>query len=402
MTVFILMVLAAWVFVLLAVRSSRSSSARDSIDEAIAIHKERLQSLDAQHKAGELDEEDYQQFREETERALLEDTRKRGEDRQYRPMPWSAAIVTLVLISGASFWLYQDWGASDAVQVRRSFIELASAEQPTEALLKETLNGYRELLEDHPDDLEGWFRLANMQLELGQYADAQPSLERVLTLLRDGQRNAEDEAMVLAYLGQSLWAQQQNEAALERFEQALEFNAQNTLALGFAGRLSFELGNYRNSIDYWTKLKRLAGAQADTRVIDEFISRSQAALAEQGIDYEVASGPEVSLQVVLPSAWEGLPESAALFVYARPPGGRMPLAVKRLPVTAQENTVVLTDADAMGGMGGLSGQGEVELTARVSFQGTAERTPGDWVAEPVRVNLEENGNPSVTLEVEQP
>ena len=402
MTVFILMVLAAWFFVFLAIRTSHVASGRDSIDEAIAIHKERLESLESQYHNGELEPEDYRQFREETERALLEDTRKQGEARQYKPMPWSIAIVTLAVVSGASFWLYQSWGASDAVEVRRSFIELASAEQPTEAQLKETLTGYKDLLEDHPDDLEGWFRLANMQMELGQYADAQPSLERVLTLLRTSQRSAEDEATVLAYLGQSLWAQQQNQAALDRFKEALEFNAQHTLALGFAGRLSYELGNYRDSIDYWSRLKRLAGDQADTRVIDEFINRSQAALAEQGIDYKAATGPEVSVQVSLPTAWEGLPDTAALFVYARPPGGRMPLAVKRLPVTAQQNTIVLTDADAMGGMGGLTGQGEVELTARVSFQGTAERSPGDWVAEPVVVDLAENDSPSVSLQVEQP
>ncbi|GGX75679.1 c-type cytochrome biogenesis protein CcmI [Saccharospirillum salsuginis] len=402
MTVFILMVLAAWFFVFLAIRTSHVASGRDSIDEAIAIHKERLASLETQHRNGELDPEDYRQFRDETERALLEDTRKQGEAKQYKPMPWSIAIVILVMVGGASFWLYQSWGASDAVEVRRSFIELASAEQPTEAQLKETLTGYKKLLEDHPEDLEGWFRLANMQMELGQYVDAQPSLERVLTLLRTGQRSAEDEATVLAYLGQSLWAQQQNQAALDRFEEALEFNAQHTLALGFAGRLSYELGNYRDSIDYWSRLKRLAGEQADTRVIDEFINRSQAALAEQGIDYEAATGPEVSVQVSLPTAWEGLPDTAALFVYARPPGGRMPLAVKRLPVNAQQNTIVLTDADAMGGMGGLTGQAEVELTARVSFQGTAERSPGDWVAEPVVVDLAENDSPSVSLQVEQP
>jgi len=402
MTVFILMVLAAWFFVFLAIRTSHVTSGRDSIQEAIAIHKDRLDALETQHQNGELEPEDYRQFRDETERALLEDTRKQGEARQYKPMPWSVAVVTLALVGGASFWLYQSWGASDAVDVRRNFIELASMEQPTEAQLKDTLTGYKELLEDHPDDLEGWFRLANMQMELGQYADAQPSLERVLTLLRTGQRSAEDEATILAYLGQSLWAQQQNQAALDRFEEALEFNAQHTLALGFAGRLSYELGNYRDSIDYWSRLKRLAGEQADTRVIDEFINRSQAALAEQGIDYEAATGPKVSVQVSLPTAWEGLPDSAALFVYARPPGGRMPLAVKRLPVTAQQNTIVLTDADAMGGMGGLTGQADVEITARVSFQGTAERSPGDWVAEPVVVDLAENETPKVSLQVEQP
>ncbi len=402
MTVFILMVLAAWVFILLAVRTGHASSSRDSVAQAIDIHKARLASLEEQHQNGDLDSEDYRQFREETERALLEDTRKQNEPRQYKPMPWTVAILALVILAGASYGLYETWGASDAVQVRRNFVELATSSEPSEAQLKETLAGYRTLLENHPDDIEGWFRLANMQIELGQYADAQPSLERVLTLLRTGQRSAEDEATVLAYLGQSLWAQDQPEQALAHFKEALEFNAQHTLALGFAGRLSYELGNYKDSVDYWTRLKRLAGASSDTRLIDEFINRSQAALAEQGIDYSATTGPEIQIQVSLPAAWEGLPEGAALFVYARPPGGRMPLAVKRLPVSARQHTVILSDADAMGGMGGLTGQGEVELTARVSFQGRAERAPGDWVAEPKVVDLAENNTPTITLDVLQP
>ncbi len=208
--------------------------------------------------------------------------------------------------------------------------------------------------------------------------------------------------MILAYLGQTLWAQQQAEPALARFREALEYNAQNTLALGFAGRLTFELEDYRDSIDYWTRLKRLAGESADTRLIEEFISRSQAALTAQGIDYEADLGPSIEISVTLPAAWEGLPESAVLFVFARPVDSRMPLAVKRLPVSARELTVVLTDADAMGGMGGLSGQEEVAVSARVSFEGVAEPAAGDWVANPVTLDLASQSTVSINLNVQQP
>lgn len=402
MMVFILMTLAAWVFVLLAVRTGRSSRARDSVSESIAIHRERLAGLNEDYREGRLDLADYRQFKAETERALLEDSRKEASGQDSRTLPWPLALVALVVVGAASWLLYSHWGASDAVEVRRGFIELATGDNPTQQQLDATLDGYQAMLERRPDDLEGWFRLASLQMDLGRYADARPNLERVLRLLRDGNRNAEDEATILAYLGQALWALEQPQAALARFQEALQFDAQNTLALGFAGRLTFESGDYRASIDYWHRLKNLAAADADTRLIDEFISRSQAALAEQGIDYQPEQRPQLRVTVELPAAWEGLPDSAALFVYARRPGERMPLVVKRVPVSARQHQLTLSDADAMGPNGGLTDAAEVEVTARVSFNGTADAAPGDWTAQPQRVNLAEDAQQQLTLSVRQP
>jgi len=400
--VFSSLLLMALLFIgAMAVRRSDSVE-RDSVTESIDIHKARLQALHEQHEGGELEDIDYQQFKSETEHALLEDTRKQRDIHPGRGMPMAMVIGSGVAMILAAWGLYGFWGAADAVEVRKDFIDLATTQNPSEAQLLKTLDGYEALLQDQPEDMEGWFRLANMQMELGQYNRAQPTFERVLTLLRSGARNVEDESMILAYLGQTYWAQEQAGPALERFREALEYNAQNTLALGFAGRLTFELEEYRASIDYWTRLKRLAGEAADTRLIDEFISRSQTALSEQGIDYQANVGPSIDVSVNLPSAWEGLPETAVLFVFARPEGGRMPLVVKRIPVSSGAQRLVLTDADAMGGMGGLSGQSRVEVSARVSFQGVADPAAGDWVAEPVTLDLTDSSAISVELQVKQP
>jgi hypothetical protein len=80
----------------------------------------------------------------------------------------------------------------------------------------------------------------------------------------------------------------------------------------------------------------------------------------------------------------------------------MPLVVKRIPVSSGAQRLVLTDADAMGGMGGLSGQSRVEVSARVSFQGVADPAAGDWVAEPVTLDLTDSSAISVELQVKQP
>ncbi|MHA7878499.1 MAG: c-type cytochrome biogenesis protein CcmI [Saccharospirillum sp.] len=405
--VFLIMLLAALAFLVLAVLAGQSREARDSIEEAIEIHKDRLDKLEASHREGGLSDFDYRQFKSETERALLEDTARQYRQSKQGRLPWAVVAGSAVVISSSAVFLYGQWGHADGVQVRSDFESLAQviqtgSNEEIDEHVERTLSGYQALLENNRDDLEGWFRLANMQMELGYYEQAQPSFEHVLTLLRSGSRNAEDEAAVLAYLGQTLWAQGEADEALTRFEQALQFNAQNTMALGFAGRLTFDNADYEASVRYWTRLKQLANPQADTRLIDDFIQRSQAALEAQGVEFDLDSLAIIRAQVRLPIAWEGLPEEAVLFVYARAPGERMPIVVKRLPVLEREVLVPLTDADAMGPTGQLSDYDEVEVLARVSFSGDAEASAGDWVSPAVMVDMTDSTDHSVELSVAQP
>lgn len=404
---FIVMLLAAVAFLALAVWAGHSHEARDSIAEAIEIHKARLASLARAHQDGELDQLEYEQFKRETERALLEDTAQETRQATQGRLPWAVVAGSALLIGASSYYLYGQWGHAEGVKVRADFESLADViqggtEEEVERHVERTLSGYQTMLENNKDDMEGWFRLASMQMELGQYDVAQSSYEHVLNLLRSGSRNAEDESAILSYLGQTLWAQGEDAAALSRFEQALQFHAQNTLALGFAGRLTYESGDYEASVRYWTRLKQLANPEADTRLIDEFILRAQLELEAQGIDFDLDSLAIIRAQVNLPIAWEGLPEEAVLFVYARAPGERMPIVVKRLPVLERNVLVPLTDADAMGPTGQLSDYYEVEVQARVSFTGDAEPSAGDWVSPAISVNMAEENDHSVELMVSQP
>lgn len=407
MWVFILMLLAAAAFLALAVWSGHSRDARDSIEEAIEIHKARLESLAKAHREGEMDDFEYQQFKSETERALLEDTAHKSRQLTQGRLPWAVVGGSAIVITVGAFYLYGQWGHAEGVQVRSDFESLSAviqhgSEEEIERHVERTLNGYQAMLENNLDDMEGWYRLASMQMELGEYDKAQRSFEHVLTLLRSGSRNAEDESAILSSLGQTLWAQGQDTAALARFEQALQFHAQNTMALGFAGRLTYESGAYEESVRYWTRLKQLANPEADTRLIDEFIQRAQLELEAQGIEFDVDSLAIIRAQVRLPIAWEGLPEEAVLFVYARAPGERMPIVVKRMPVLEREVLVPLTDADAMGPTGQLSDYSEVEVLARVSFSGNAEASAGDWVSPVVAVDMTEESDHNVELLVAQP
>jgi cytochrome c-type biogenesis protein CcmH len=164
--------------------------------------------------------------------------------------------------------------------------------------------------------------------------------------------------------------------------------------------MAFETGDYQKAIDYWTRLK-LNNPDGNLEIVDDFINQAIEQLTAQGIDYEVDQPTRVIVTVELPAAYEGLADDAALFVYARPVGQRMPLAVKRLNVTGQRMVVILSDADAMGPMGGISTQETIEVTARISLTGIANTQPGDWNGNTEVIELTQKES-AVQINISQP
>lgn len=386
------------IFVLLALRLPKGKTTfQDSATQALRIHQDRLQQLQRQHEQREISAEVYQALKLEEERALLADSNYQQRTLHARSLHWLWVPVLSLMIFTTAWLTYGKLGAADALAVQRQFQQLATAEV-TPAEISATLRNYEKLLADSQGDLEGWFRLARMQLELAEFGAAIDSFNHVLEQLRGSEHNAEDEATVLAYIGQAYAALGQPDAALEAYAESLNYS-QNPAALGMAGKMSFDLGDYRQAIDYWTRLK-LLNPEVDASPIDNLIARASNQLAALGIDYQ----PDITrilVRINLPAAFEGLSARAALFVYARPVGQTMPLAVKRLPVSEQSMTVMLTDADAMGPMGGLSGQDVVEVGARVSLTGVAEPQPGDWLGTATTVNLA-TATTEVAIAIEQP
>lgn len=389
------------VFVLFAIRQrNKNSSALDSSVASVQIHKERLSALSEAFQKNELSEEEYVSFKAEEEKALLADTEtSRGSNEQNTQMSWLWVPALSVAAIGIALVTYLNIGSLEAVNVRDQFKQLSLAATYDKSAVKDTLDNYQSLLESNPSDIEGWYRLSRMQLDLEQFESAIESLQHVLFEIRKIEHNAEDEATILSNIGQAQAALMQTDLALASFENSLEY-FQSPTALGMAGRMSFDLGDYQKAIEYWTRLK-LNTAGSDTSVIDDFIERAKVQLAAQGIDYEAELPTRIIVNVTLPAAFEGLSDSAALFIYARPIGQRMPLAVKRLPVTSQTMTVMLSDADAMGPMGGISTQEKVEVTARISLTGLANTQPGDWSGDVVEVEINDKES-FIDISIKQP
>src|SRR5690606_36520511 len=89
---------------------------------------------------------------------------------------------------------------------------------------------------------------------------------------------------------------------------------------------------------------------------------------------------------------------AAVFVLARVPGGPpMPVAVERHRVRDLPLEVVLDDRDSPMPTQKLSTMDQVEVLARISAAGSANRGEGDVESAPVRVRLPAEGTVELTL-----
>ena len=86
------------------------------------------------------------------------------------------------------------------------------------------------------------------------------------------------------------------------------------------------------------------------------------------------------------------PASTRVFVLARAVGGPpMPVAARKLPLAGFPATVALGDGDSPMPTAPLSAHREVEVLARISRTGSANRSEDDLQSVPVKVSLPHEG-----------
>ena len=126
------------------------------------------------------------------------------------------------------------------------------------------------------------------------------------------------------------------------------------------------------------------------------IAKAREALQAQGIEVADTAEPAISnaqldVEVSLSDDLKArVKPEQVIFVFARPVGGRMPLAAVKLTVQDLPARVTLDDSLAMMPEMKLSSVDVVELNAKVSMSGRPQATPGDLIGtlSPVTVKAE--------------
>lgn len=278
--------------------------------------------------------------------------------------------VSVAVVAGLIYLLVGTPRALDPSQ-RQAPETLADAVTQLEAELKR-----------NPNQPEGWRLLAHAQAKQGHLPQARDAYAQAVKLAPD-----EPDLLAEAAESRALTAPERrfDAEAVAMLRHALERQPMHQRARWFLGIAQRQAQQPAEAAKTWEPLLGIVDSNtADSLRIQINAARAEAGLAP--LQAPAAATTQSLLRITVDISAElktKLKPTDVLFVIARQPKGPpMPLAVKRLPVSAFPATVELGDGDSPMPTMKLSQAGTVEILARVSRQGTANRTAGDLESAP--------------------
>jgi cytochrome c-type biogenesis protein CcmH len=292
--------------------------------------------------------------------------------------PVALGVAVLVLTSTAL--LYRLVGTPQALDpaALRAPETLAEAIAQLEAELRR-----------NPGQAEGWRLLAQALQRENQPAKARDAFAKAVAL-------APEDADLLAEAAQSRALADANRLfdaeAVRLLQRALGLRPDHQRARWFLGIAQRQAGDHAAAAATWEPLLQQVDAATATSLRKEIDSaRVAAGLQPLPAAVAVAASPGVSVNVSLDPEFAArvrLRGDATVFVIARAPQGPpMPVAVEKRSVSELPFTATLDDADSPMPTSKLSQLREVELVARLSESGIANRQQGDVESKPIRVTL---------------
>lgn len=284
---------------------------------------------------------------------------------------WSlAGLAAAFLVVPLAFGLY--------AAVRTWQPELLAQQSQESALVAQLA----QRMAQNPDDVQGWRLLGRSYVALGNYTQARRAFEEAW------RRTREPDNDLKLSLAEAYVLEDQTTLAGpvgDLIEEVLAEEPNNPKALWYGGQRAFGLGDDATARERLTRLLDLGIVPEDlARIIRAQLAQLQAGEGS-GPGSAAADGPEISIAVRLGDnvSTNGLGDDAALFIFARAPGGGPPVAVLRAPASAVPGEFVLSDRDAMLPGRSLADFPELDLVARLSATGQPLETAGDLYGEKV-------------------
>lgn len=350
----------------------------------LATFEERRAELADDLAEGRLDAASHRALLAELDRALLADVgtamppEAKGAARPAGRVLWASAL----LVPLAALLFYAPWGLSFGASEDLAFkaeleifdaAQAALGEEPTAAEiagLRLRLEGLEQRLRSlKGKEPDGWFLLGQRAMDLGAFAQAAAAFEEVETLTGGA-------LVALVYRAQALYLA--NDRRLDRtgralVDRVLATSPDQPVMLELLAMDAFSQGRYGEAAETFRRVLAAGIANPARR---QFLEDAQRRAAELGgldlaaLSAAAPAGPGIAVELTVAPAWlENLPAQAQLFILARPPGGRMPLAVERHN-PATQLSVRLGPEDAMSPAMSIVGQESVEVVARLSMDGS--------------------------------
>ncbi len=263
----------------------------------------------------------------------------------------------------AALALYLGIGEPDAPMLldASEVMRLDPAEDRIELDRWRALLGHR--VQQRSGDAGSWFLLGRIYMVDEDYGAAAAAFERAHAL------TGEDPGVDLHWLQARYLAAggRLDEGAAAIAERILAQTPNQPMVLELLGLEAFRRAEYREAVALFNRALSNPLEPLSRRVLLTGLAEARARLGD------MLPAIDVSVTAKAP-----LPQGATLFVIARPPGGGMPYAVLRRPVSQLPDTFRLDDAVSMNPAVPLSMAQHIEVVVRVSRAGTATAHPGDW------------------------
>jgi cytochrome c-type biogenesis protein CcmH len=371
--------------------------------DPLAAARARLLQLKAAHDAGTIDARRYDEERRKVEQeigaALIAE-----EPKTVRPSRRLVAVLSLAVVALAVVG-YSQTGAPSLVWPGAAAVEAAASAangQIGPQQIQAMVDQLAARLEKNPNDAQGWVMLARSYTVLGRFEQALPAYAKAVELVPANAQILSDYADTVA----ATKGTANNPQSIALIDRALAIDPKHPKALALAGTVAFERADYVKAIADWQKIvdqlppgnefaERIQSSIGEARerataagVALPPVAPASAAVARApggsttATAKNAANAGSVSGVVTLDPALaaQAAPDDA-VFVFARPTGGRMPLAVLRKTVRDLPLTFTLDDSMAMSPAAKLSSATQVTIGARVSKSGTALPQPGDLAGE---------------------
>ena len=305
--------------------------------------------------------------------------------RSGRRGPFLAAVIALGVAGVALYMLVGTPKAMDAVA------------EPGPASLEQGVRDLEVALAREPQRADGWALLGRSELALGNLDKANQAFARAVGL-------APDEVPLLVEAAQARaqadLSKRFDDIALQWLRHAQQVDPNSERAGWLIGIAQRQRGQDAEAAATWEALlPRLEPAAAKALREQIAVARGKAGespapvLAEPGakaLNISVTLGRRIDKAT--------LPADATVFVIARMPNGPpMPVAVQKHRLADLPLQITLSDGDSPMPTAKLSSLEEVEVFARISATGQANRQEGDIDSPVARVKLPHDGKVEIVL-----
>lgn len=358
-------------------------ASRDELNKA--FFKDRMDELKEESSEGLVENRD--ELVVELQQSLLDDVPANAEQTKTK-VSTTMLIPGLILLVGVSFGMYMKVGSLDKVQAWNDTVtrlpelsqRLMDESNPLSDQEMEDLTlALRTRLHSNPNDATGWLLLGRIGMANRDAETAQDAMNRAYRL---DPTNPE----VMLSFGQTLMMigdPAQSERARVLLRSVLRVDHTNIRALSLLAFDAFESSDFQQAINYWSMMQQIIGAD-DPRaeMLDRSIARAQSQL-----DRGKNTATSVSVTVDLDSSVK-VPEQGLVFVSVHSADGApMPVAARRVPLSAFPFTITLDDNDSMIPERPMTSLQDMIIKARIDTDGNVMTRNGDWYGQSEVISL---------------